>query len=204
MTGFPDTQGHFLLPRSTITPTKRASDAFLSLLQMLRVTFLQDAVFMQQRFLNHPFSDTLFLRFKSDMLQAVATQTDPSDLLLQRTVPLIEQKLASLHRHMETMSQNVQANFEWAVTQETTHQIPSTDVVDPSAASVSDAETLPLHDQADPTNHPPAYRLSRSIKNVNDLWREWTVGLGGEYSVKLLDYQWGRRWPSDDYVVPLK
>jgi Transcriptional activator of glycolytic enzymes len=41
---------------------------------------------------------------------------------------------------------------------------------------------------------PPTYQLSRGITTIPDLWREWTVGLGGQLSVEALDERWGSRW----------
>jgi hypothetical protein len=40
----------------------------------------------------------------------------------------------------------------------------------------------------------PTYHLSRGITTIPDLWREWTVGLGGQLSVEALDERWGSRW----------
>jgi hypothetical protein len=42
----------------------------------------------------------------------------------------------------------------------------------------------------------PSYRLSRQVRTVPDLWREWTVGLGGLPSVAALDAAYGSRWRS--------
>jgi hypothetical protein len=36
--------------------------------------------------------------------------------------------------------------------------------------------------------------MCRSIKTVEALWREWTVGLNGQPSVSALDSRWGHRW----------
>ena len=41
---------------------------------------------------------------------------------------------------------------------------------------------------------PPKYRMSRAVKTVKDLWREWTVGFRGGPSVTALDNRWGSRW----------
>jgi hypothetical protein len=34
---------------------------------------------------------------------------------------------------------------------------------------------------------PPTYQLSRGISTIPDLWKEWTVGLGGQLSIEALD-----------------
>ena len=41
---------------------------------------------------------------------------------------------------------------------------------------------------------PPAYRMCRTIKTVEGLWREWTEGLPGQPSITALDKRWGTRW----------
>jgi hypothetical protein len=40
----------------------------------------------------------------------------------------------------------------------------------------------------------PSYRLSRQVTTVPDLWREWTIGLGGLPAVMALDAAYGSRW----------
>ena len=40
---------------------------------------------------------------------------------------------------------------------------------------------------------PLTYQLSRGVATIPDLWREWTVGLGGQLSVEALDERWGSR-----------
>lgn len=42
----------------------------------------------------------------------------------------------------------------------------------------------------------PSYRLSRQVVTIPDLWREWTLGLGGLPSVTALDAAYGSRWRS--------
>ena len=36
--------------------------------------------------------------------------------------------------------------------------------------------------------------MSRTIKTVQGLWREWTEGLPGQPSITALDKRWGNRW----------
>jgi hypothetical protein len=42
----------------------------------------------------------------------------------------------------------------------------------------------------------PIYRMSRAVKTVDQLWREWTEGLAGGPAVGRLDSTWGSRWRS--------
>ncbi len=44
------------------------------------------------------------------------------------------------------------------------------------------------------SEEPPVYKLSRGVATIQDLWREWTEGLGGQLSVEALDERWGSRW----------
>jgi hypothetical protein len=38
--------------------------------------------------------------------------------------------------------------------------------------------------------------MSRAVKTVDQLWREWTEGLAGGPAVGRLDSTWGSRWRS--------
>ena len=40
----------------------------------------------------------------------------------------------------------------------------------------------------------PIYKLCREVKTIPDLWREWTVGLGGRLSIEELDRHWKSAW----------
>jgi hypothetical protein len=40
----------------------------------------------------------------------------------------------------------------------------------------------------------PSYKLSRDVYTIPDLWKMWTVGLGGMPPVEALDAQWGSGW----------
>jgi hypothetical protein len=43
---------------------------------------------------------------------------------------------------------------------------------------------------------PPQYRMRRDIRTVEQLYREWTVGLQGCLSILELDRRYGPRWRS--------
>jgi len=38
------------------------------------------------------------------------------------------------------------------------------------------------------------YRMCRTVQTVEELWREWTVGLQGTPAIAALDSRWGSRW----------
>lgn len=40
----------------------------------------------------------------------------------------------------------------------------------------------------------PSYKLSREVRTIPDLWREWTIGLAGLPSVEELDRRYGSKW----------
>lgn len=43
--------------------------------------------------------------------------------------------------------------------------------------------------------------MSRGIKTVHDLYREWDKGLAGGHSMKTLERQWGVKWRNDDKEI---
>lgn len=59
--------------------------------------------------------------------------------------------------------------------------------------SVSPEADLSAEPSSQPTP-PPKYRISRTVKTVQELWREWTVSLRGGPSITALDNRWGTRW----------
>jgi hypothetical protein len=60
-------------------------------------------------------------------------------------------------------------------------------------ASPSPLPLLPEH-ELELELQPPAYRMCRTARTVETLWRERTVGLGGNPSITMLDARWGSRW----------
>ncbi|OAD81211.1 hypothetical protein PHYBLDRAFT_99792, partial [Phycomyces blakesleeanus NRRL 1555(-)] len=79
-----------------------AAHAFLELLKQLRITFLQDSVLMMSKTPGHPlwqhgvFHDPEYIEFKRSVEPCVETDVKPTDILLQRALPLITRKLADM------------------------------------------------------------------------------------------------------------
>ncbi|KAJ6780567.1 hypothetical protein PWT90_10658 [Aphanocladium album] len=40
----------------------------------------------------------------------------------------------------------------------------------------------------------PQYRMCRTVKTVEALWQEWTIGLNGQLSILELNRRWGNKW----------
>jgi hypothetical protein len=59
------------------------------------------------------------------------------------------------------------------------------------------AAASPTPEQQPPPRPPtPTYRMSRAVKTIDQLWREWTQGLAGGPAISTLDSTWGSRWRS--------
>ncbi|KAG2224285.1 hypothetical protein INT45_012853 [Circinella minor] len=80
-----------------------AADGFLKMLQILKVTFLQDSVMIIKR---HPhlsiwsaplFNDLEYLAYKSDLEQSIAITPPPEDLLLSRAMPHLHNYIRQTH-----------------------------------------------------------------------------------------------------------
>ena len=56
--------------------------------------------------------------------------------------------------------------------------------------------SLPIHQEPSRqlAKPPPQHRMCRSVRTVEDLWYEWTVGLQGQPSICELDRRWGSLW----------
>jgi hypothetical protein len=68
--------------------------------------------------------------------------------------------------------------------------LPDGSSIDPLAATTAAAAQQQLLEPPEP----PCHRMCRSVKTVEALWREWTVGLNGQLSISALDSRWGSRW----------
>ncbi len=80
--------------------------------------------------------------------------------------------------------------------------IPEAGVAAPTTGVALDAAASTAAVDSAPTAGPPKYRLSRTVTTVPDLWREWTVGLGGGPAVQALEDSYGPRWrPSQEERV---
>ena len=59
-----------------------------------------------------------------------------------------------------------------------------------AASSSSELATKPV----------PFYRLSRDVRTIPDLWKEWTIGLGSLPPIDELDRLYGSRWRTGNEI----
>ena len=55
-------------------------------------------------------------------------------------------------------------------------------------------QLLQQQEQEQQQEQPPKHQMCRTVKTVEALWREWTVGLQGNPSIEVLDRKWGNHW----------
>ncbi|SAM09828.1 hypothetical protein [Absidia glauca] len=191
-----------------------AVDAFLKTIMVLRKTFLQDSVFMMRSQPNHPiwnhslFSDPCYLEFKRALEQIEVQEHDPAHTLLRQCVPMIEQRLNDMQEHLSNKidAQRVtSATTSDYITQLVTGKATLSLNINNNDGSPSTLSTSspPFQQQQQPQpqsslQQPPSYRMSRGIRTVTDLYREWNDGLAGGYSIISLEQRWGVKWRQDD------
>ncbi|SAM03403.1 hypothetical protein, partial, partial [Absidia glauca] len=168
---------------------------------------------------NHPiwnhslFSDPCYLEFKRALEQIEVQEHDPAHTLLRQCVPMIEQRLNDMQEHLSNKidAQRVtSATTSDYITQLVTGKAtlslninnndgsPST-LSTFSPPSQQQQQPLPQSSQQQPLpqsslQQPPSYRMSRGIRTVTDLYREWNDGLAGGYSIISLEQRWGVKW----------
>ncbi|KAG2191953.1 hypothetical protein INT47_004736 [Mucor saturninus] len=209
-----------------------AAKAFFELLFMLRKTIIQDAVFMIEKFPTHPlwqnslFSHELFIDYRERMLIVAQEDNDPVNALLQRCVPILEDKIKCMHHDLSTRLDTQSASQEKIIdyitrlvtgqasislnislpggsgedqdrTNITTTAIPQQSEPNSLSGNNSMDHSQTFHGNIN-SNGMPCYLMSRGIVSVNDLWREWTEGLCGGHAIKDLERRWGTRWRKEE------
>ncbi|KAL3676502.1 hypothetical protein R1sor_026450 [Riccia sorocarpa] len=144
----------------------------------------------------------------------MATAVNPTELQLERAMPVMADRITALHQDLSSkfttvellLSQqkeeitslkqhvidimtgrtelrlNARFDMQWPRTEE--HPTP---VVQDNHQGVVESVRIEA-------SVPRTYKLSRGIVTTVDLWREWTVGLGGGPAVRELESKWGAAW----------
>ncbi|KAI9334327.1 transcriptional activator of glycolytic enzymes-domain-containing protein [Pilaira anomala] len=179
-----------------------AAESFLNLLLTLRITFLQDSVYMRNLMPTHPvwkhqlFSDPDYLEFKRSLEVAAEVETDDESLLMRRVIPFVERQMVSLNeRQQETCERMIELNSNVPTTSIrtlSTDNIGSSETLSSDVSNTTSATTTNITVNNTLVNVPTAptaqqYKMSRDLTTITDLYREWTEGLGGNYSIEHLN-----------------
>jgi hypothetical protein len=200
-----------------------ATDGFLSLMIQLRTVLLQDAVFLREILPNlflwkHPiFNSPEFDTFAVQLRDAVKSSTVPEEQRLQQAVPLIANKLTDMSRIIQDHHHSLTSKFN-------SHEAMHSEfhqrmaeifsgrsrlrILSDSFPEVDAEEHLHMTNGVSPlttqhsevpspslgVNDIPAYTLSRSLSTVHEVWKEYTLGIGYNPSVKHLEDTYGTKW----------
>ncbi len=64
----------------------------------------------------------------------------------------------------------------------------------PSPQNVPESMEIEEEESPTPIQRVPTYSMSPSLFKVEDVWKEWTRGLGGRISIEELDQTYGPSW----------
>ena len=192
-----------------------ATASFLQVMRFLKTVILQDSVLLSQKFPSsalwqHPvFLSAEYQQFRAQSQRALAEIQNPFSVQLQAVLPQVHEGLLSLHRTVDTTSQQLSQSSEPAIRDmearlETSEQDsrrlasicqflhqcsegfshilqsdPPVQPVQPSFSSSSSSSPLPRQQDTPALDPVPDYRLSRTISTVRELWQEWDQGLPG-------------------------
>jgi hypothetical protein len=148
----------------------------------------------------------------------------PEEVRLQQSLPMIAQRLNTMRQEVgqainewggktQRQFQEIGDHLDDIITGRVAFTVRALDMAVPAsmdpfqtplpAPAISrdqdlpDPLSLPLPSALstlDPFQPAPVYLLSRTIKTVPDLWREWTCGLGNDPSVQTLEETYGAAW----------
>ena len=194
---------------------------FLELLDRCRTVILQDSVLMMAEHPKHPiwnhavFDSQLYRQFMQELQQSLKVSSDPTESVLQKAMPTLSQTINSMHADLKSVITNTVhplaqslAGLQASIGDVLSGRIPvyinaangkaEVAVAAVAAAPVSEDDVSPIdqsfvaEDRADPRKI--TYRMSRGIKTVPDLWREWREGLTGGSAIKDLEAKCGTKW----------
>jgi hypothetical protein len=135
----------------------------------------------------------------------IANDVEPADLLLQRAMPLMERRVNTMQANVMGSLNRIEQRLDALTSQisdltsgkvylrfanDSSNEQRCTDVpsgelnTSPSNATNGQATASSSRNQASTT---PVYKMSRAVKTLPDLWREWHTGLPGGYSIIELE-----------------
>ncbi|CEP17702.1 hypothetical protein [Parasitella parasitica] len=206
--------------------TSGSANGFLLLLKCFQTTLLQDAAAMMYVILNHPiwknelFTHPLFLDFRRKVKVHIDAREEPESELLKKVAPEVQDQLASMNRIISKGFKELARNQQATDASQQTMQPMFNNIVSgrqplqlsvrlenssapapaPSPASASSSASVSASASASASAlvSAPVHKMSRGVHTVADLWKEWTLGLGGFWSIQDMDAKYGTAWRKDD------
>ncbi|KAG2222873.1 hypothetical protein INT45_000488 [Circinella minor] len=147
----------------------------------MHTIILQDAVMLQQQYPAHPmfqhpiFMNDEFLEFASTLAHAVRITSTPTELRLRDAIPdHYVWKIHSLNKEMTALHNKLDRFMSGSI-----RFVPGSSNVGESmvAENVPSISLQHLQDPTSGSSEIPHYELDSNIQTVNEVWREWSVGL---------------------------
>lgn len=158
-------------------------------------------------------SNLFFFSLQRSIEEFMESEVEPADLLLQRAMPLMERKITAMEANVVNSLNGIRQTVDslsTALSDLTSGRvylqfagagaIPSDNGEAPTTTNTQEPYSIAdTSSQGEPhRTTPPRYRMSRGVKSVTDLWREWYSGLGGGYAVNDLELRYGASWRNND------
>ncbi|KAG2219641.1 hypothetical protein INT45_012342 [Circinella minor] len=157
--------------------------------------WLPRALYLTHPMFNHPiFQGQDFLSFAAASAHAVRTTPTPSHMQIQDVIPEVNHRLDDIDTKMGTYHRAELETLREENAELNGASVES--VVTPPVAEVSSSSSLqPVQSSTSEPNQPPCYELDTNIQTVDEVWREWSVGLASHLpSVSELEEKWNAAW----------
>ena len=163
-----------------------------------------------------------FKSFEKSLLQAIDVEPHQEDRLLERSIPVVSQKLSDIQGELSSVRNQMTnldsrfSEFDSRITSlfsrplqmigmvslgtpvSTNMDIQNTNISSSNEAEAEAVQSVVLSAASSSTIaaslSPPSYSMSRGIQTVADLYREWTQGINGGPAIQDLERNWGAQW----------
>ncbi|GMF16668.1 unnamed protein product [Phytophthora fragariaefolia] len=180
-----------------------AAGAFLKMLKHLRVIFLQASMLLIQRYPNHClwkhplFSTSEYAGFRKELTAAVSTVTKPELHTLDTVVPqmaaILKENLYTLNGKIDALAAGVDSVKDLSK-QRLVIRWEDVDVGQHLEVGTRDKLETPNSGAGGDKCSCPVVKLSRAVRTVVELWREYTNGVGGQMSIVEADKLMRTKW----------
>ncbi|OWY93514.1 hypothetical protein PHMEG_00037069 [Phytophthora megakarya] len=170
----------------------------------MRVIFLQGSISLREKYPNHHlwkhplFSSLEYASFKKEVTTTAATMVTPALHTLDSVVPqlaaVLMENFEALSGKIDALAAGVGSIKDFSKKKRLVVRLEDIEGGDTSDIDVC-THTQPSN-SAKPSGETTSttVKLSRSVRTVIDLWREYTDGVGGQMSIAEADKLLGTKW----------